>query len=175
MGVLGTTFPSTPFLSIDAVGSEIWTALHEYINCGTHQRVHNHSSVSLVLNVRLLGFVVGCFVNDHRPPHRCHFSWSLSLALGLGEHFMSTSMVTLTGEISITRPASRARRWRWVGGTVLIAFWSFEINLTEIKNYQYQNVYHWFKIKTLTSPSKRTGFLFGLYTSSVLVHHVHGP
>ena len=49
----------------------------------------------------------------------------------------------------MTRPASRARRWRWVGGTVLYRFWSSEINLIEVKKYQYQNVYYWFKIKTL--------------------------
>ena len=48
MGVSGPTFPSTPFLSIDAVGSEIWTALHEHINCGTHQRVPNRSSIDLL-------------------------------------------------------------------------------------------------------------------------------
>ena len=34
-------------------------------------------------------------------------SWSLPLALKLCEHFMSTSMVTLKGACSITRPASR--------------------------------------------------------------------
>ena len=34
-------------------------------------------------------------------------SWSLPLALKLGEHFMSTSMVTLKLACSINRPASR--------------------------------------------------------------------
>ena len=107
--VLGPSFTSTPFLSIDAVGSEIWTALHGYTKCDTHLRIPNQSSIKL-LNVLVLGFVVGCFVSGHRPPHRCHFSWSLPLALGLGEHFMSTSVVTLTKGFPITRPASRARR-----------------------------------------------------------------
>jgi hypothetical protein len=102
-----------PFLSIDAVGSKIWTALHEYIDCDTHQRAPNKSSIKL-LNVRVLGFSVGRLLNDHIPRHRCHFSWSLPLALKLGEHFMSTSMVTLPRAFSITRPASRARRRRRV-------------------------------------------------------------
>ena len=109
--MLGPTFPSTSFLSIDAVGSEIWTALHEYIDCDTHQRTPSNSPFKL-LHVRLLGFAVGCLLNDDRPPHRCHFSWSLPLALELGEHFMSTSVVTLTKGFPVTRPASRARRWR---------------------------------------------------------------
>ena len=61
-------------------------------------------------------------MNDHIPPHRSHFSWSLPLALELGGHFMSTSVVTLMKEFSITRPASRARRRSSVGGTVFIAF-----------------------------------------------------
>ena len=108
--MLGPAFSSTPFLSIDAVGSEIWTALHEYTDCDTHQRAPNNSSIKL-LNVRVLDFAVGSLLNDHIPPHRSHFSWSLPLALKLGEHFMSTSMVTLTKAFSITRPASRARRW----------------------------------------------------------------
>ena len=49
--------------------------------------------------------------NDDQPPDRSHFSWSLPLALKLGENFMSTSMVALPRAFSITRPASRARRW----------------------------------------------------------------
>ena len=66
-GRLGTTFvPSTPFLSIDAVGSEIWTLLHEYIDCGTHQRAPNNLSIKL-LNVRVLGFAVGSLLNDFQP------------------------------------------------------------------------------------------------------------
>ena len=32
------------FLSIDAVGSELWTALHEYINGDTHKSVFDNSS-----------------------------------------------------------------------------------------------------------------------------------
>ena len=56
--VLEPTFSLTPFLSIDAVGSEIWTSLQMYINGDTHQRVPNHSSI-ILLSVRLLGFVVG--------------------------------------------------------------------------------------------------------------------
>ena len=109
--MLGLIFSWLAFLSIDAVGSEILTALHEYTDCGTHQRALNNSFIKL-LSVRVLGFAVARFVNDHVLPHRSHFSWLLPLALKLGEHFMSTSMVTLTGELSITRPASRARRWR---------------------------------------------------------------
>ena len=58
--VLGPSFTSLRFFSIGAVGSEIWTALHEYIDCGTHQRGPNHSSIEL-LNVRILGFDVGLF------------------------------------------------------------------------------------------------------------------
>ena len=42
------TFTSTPFLSIDAVGSEIWIALHVYINDDTHQRVPYHSPIDLL-------------------------------------------------------------------------------------------------------------------------------
>ena len=61
MGVLGSTFPLSSFLSIDAVGSEVWTALHEYINGDTHQRVPSHSPIYL-LSVRLIDFVVGCLV-----------------------------------------------------------------------------------------------------------------
>ena len=53
--MLGVAFSSTPFLSIDAVGSEIWAALHEYIDCGTHRRAPNNSSIKL-LNVRVLDF-----------------------------------------------------------------------------------------------------------------------
>ena len=105
--MLEAAFSSAQFLSIDAVGSEILTALHEYIDCDTYQRAPSNSSVKL-LNVRVLGFAVGGLLNDHIPRHRCHFSWSLPLALKLGEHFMSTSMVTLRAP-SITRPASRAR------------------------------------------------------------------
>ena len=105
----GPTFPSTSFLSIDAVGSEIWTALHEYIDCDTHQRAPNKSSIKL-LHVRVLDYAVGCLLNDDQPPDRSNFSWSLPLALKLGEHFMSTSMVTLARVFSITRPVSRARR-----------------------------------------------------------------
>jgi len=48
MGVLAPTFSSTPFLSIDAAGSEIWTALHAYINGDTHQGVLNNSSGKLL-------------------------------------------------------------------------------------------------------------------------------
>ena len=36
--VLRAAFSSTPFLSIDAVGSGLWTALREYTDCDTHQR-----------------------------------------------------------------------------------------------------------------------------------------
>ena len=57
-GVLGPSFTSTPLLSIDAVGSGIWKALHEYINGDTHQRVANHSPIDLI-NVRPLDFIVG--------------------------------------------------------------------------------------------------------------------
>ena len=89
--MLGPTFPSISFLSIDAVGSEILTALHGHIDCGTYQRTSNNSSIKL-LNVRVLDFAVGCLLNDYRPHHRSHFSWSLPLALKLGEHFMSTSI-----------------------------------------------------------------------------------
>ena len=109
--VLGTTFSPTSFLSIDAVGSEIWTALHGYIDCDTHRRAPNNLSIK-ILNVRVLDYVVGRLFNDDGPPDRSHFSWSLPLALKLGEYFMSTSMVTLPRALSITRPASRARRWR---------------------------------------------------------------
>ena len=107
--MLGPTFSSKSFLSIDAVGSEFLTALHEYIDCGTHQRAPDNSFIKLH-NVRVLGFAVACLLNDRIPPHRCHFSWSLPLALNLGEHFMSSSMVTLAKGFSIARPASRARR-----------------------------------------------------------------
>jgi len=110
-GALGPTFSSTSFPSIDAVGSKILTRLHEYIDCDTHRRAPNNSSIEL-LNVRVLDFDLDCLLNDQIPPHRSHFSWSLPLALKLGEHFMSTSMVTLTRALSMTRPASRARRWR---------------------------------------------------------------
>ena len=34
--VLGANFQSTPFLSIDAVGSDFWPQLHELINGVTH-------------------------------------------------------------------------------------------------------------------------------------------
>ena len=37
-------FSIVPFLSIDAVGSELWTALHEYINGDTHKSVFDNSS-----------------------------------------------------------------------------------------------------------------------------------
>ena len=36
--VLDLIFSWLAFLSIDAVGSEILTALHEYIDCDTHQK-----------------------------------------------------------------------------------------------------------------------------------------
>ena len=52
--VLGSIFTSTSFLSIDAVGSEIWIALHEYTDCDTHQRTPNNSPIKL-LNLRVLG------------------------------------------------------------------------------------------------------------------------
>ena len=52
-GALGPTFSSTSFPSIDAVGSKILTALHEYVDCDTHQRAPNKSSIKL-LNVRVL-------------------------------------------------------------------------------------------------------------------------
>ena len=55
MGVPGTTFPSTSFLSIDAVGSKIWAALHGHIDCGTHQRTPMNSSIKL-LNVSCFRF-----------------------------------------------------------------------------------------------------------------------
>ena len=42
--MLGAAFSSTQFLSIDAVGSELWTALHEYINGDTHKSVFDNSS-----------------------------------------------------------------------------------------------------------------------------------
>ena len=106
--MLGAAFSSTPFLSIDAVGSELWTALHGYIDCCTHQRAPDDSSIELP-HVRLLGLVVGCLVGGSPPSHRSHFSWSLPLALKLGEHFMRY-VVTLPKTFSITRPASRARR-----------------------------------------------------------------
>ena len=116
-GVLGPSFASLPFFSIDAVGSEKWTALHEYIDCGTHQRAPSNSSIKL-LSVRVLDFDLGSLLNDQIPRHRSIFSWSLPLALKFGEHFMSTSMVTLTKGFSITRPASRAVESveRWLGG-----------------------------------------------------------
>ena len=82
--MLGAAFSSTPFLSIDAVGSELWTALHEYIDCDTHRRLPNTSSIQL-LNVRVLDYAVGGLFNDGQPPDRSHFSWSLPLALKLGE------------------------------------------------------------------------------------------
>ena len=56
------------------------------------------------------GNEVDCLVEGSPPFHRFIFSWSLPLALKLGEHFMSTSMVALPRAFSITRPASRARR-----------------------------------------------------------------
>ena len=37
-------FSIVSFLSIDAVGSELWTALHEYINGDTHKSVFDNSS-----------------------------------------------------------------------------------------------------------------------------------
>ena len=55
VGVLGAAFSSTPFLSIDAVGSEILTALHQYIDCNTHQRAPSNSSIKL-LHVRVLDY-----------------------------------------------------------------------------------------------------------------------
>ena len=93
MRVLGLIFSWPSFILIDAVGSKILTALREYIDCDTHQRAPSNSSIKL-LNVRVLGFAVGRLLNDHIPRHRCHFSWPLLLALKLGEHFMSKSMVT---------------------------------------------------------------------------------
>ena len=41
---LEVAFSIVPFLSIDAVGSELWTALHEYINGGTLSRASDNSS-----------------------------------------------------------------------------------------------------------------------------------
>ena len=41
---LEVAFSIVPFLSIDAVGSELWTALHEYINGDTHKSVFVNSS-----------------------------------------------------------------------------------------------------------------------------------
>ena len=107
--MLEAAFSSTPFLSIEAVGSELLTSLHEHTDYGTHQRAPNDSSIEL-LHVRVLDCEVGFLVEGSPPSHRSIFSWSLPLALKLGEHFMSTSMVTLTKAFSITRPASRARR-----------------------------------------------------------------
>ena len=108
--MLRAAFSSTQILSIDAVGSELLTSLHEYIDCGTHQRAPNDSSIKL-LHVRLLDLVVGCLVGGSPPSHHSHSSWSLPLALELGEHFISTSSkVTLPKAFSITRPASRGRR-----------------------------------------------------------------
>ena len=107
VGMLEAAFSSTQFLSIGTVGSELWTSLHEYIDCGTHRRTPNNSSAKLH-NFRVLDYEVGCLVEGSPPPHRYIFSWSLPLALKLGKHFMSTSMVTLPREFSITRPASRA-------------------------------------------------------------------
>ena len=40
---LEVAFSILPFLSIDAVGSELWTALHEYINGDTHKSVFDNS------------------------------------------------------------------------------------------------------------------------------------
>ena len=109
--MLGAAFSSTPILSIDAVGSELWAALHEHIDCDTHRRATNNSSIK-ALKVRVLDYEVGGLFSDGQPPHRSHFSWSLPLVLELGEHFMSTSIVALPRALSITCPASRARRWR---------------------------------------------------------------
>ena len=106
--MLEAAFSSTPFLSIDAVGSELWTALHEYIDCDTHGRAPSNSSIKL-LNVRVLDYAVGRLFNDDKPPGRSNLSWSLPLALKLWYRFMGTSMVALKRACSITRPASRAR------------------------------------------------------------------
>jgi hypothetical protein len=97
--VLGWTFSWPAFISIDAVGSNLIT-LHEYTDCDTHQRATNNSPIKQ-LNVRVLGFVGGCLVEGSIPSVRCHFSWSLPLALKLGEHFMSTSVVALAKAFSM--------------------------------------------------------------------------
>ena len=55
--MLRAAFPSTPFLSVYAVGSELWTSLREYIDCDTHQREPNNSSINFS-SVRVLGFTV---------------------------------------------------------------------------------------------------------------------
>ena len=40
-------FSIVPFLSIDAVGSELLARLLEYIDCDTHQRTPKNSSIKL--------------------------------------------------------------------------------------------------------------------------------
>ena len=87
---VGTDLLFDAIFPIDAVGPEIWRALHGWINDGTRQRAPNNSSIELS-DVRVLDFDLGCLLNDQIPRHRCQFSWSLPLALKLGEHFMSTS------------------------------------------------------------------------------------
>ena len=43
VGMLEVAFTIVPFLSIDAVGSELWTALHEYISGGTLKSAFDNS------------------------------------------------------------------------------------------------------------------------------------
>jgi hypothetical protein len=42
--MLEVAFSIVPFLSIDAVGSELWTAPHEYISSDTDESVFDNSS-----------------------------------------------------------------------------------------------------------------------------------
>ena len=44
VGEFEVAFSIVLFLSIDAVDSELWTALHEYINGDTHKSVFDNSS-----------------------------------------------------------------------------------------------------------------------------------
>ena len=55
--VLGLIFSATSFPSIDAVGSEFFTRLYEYINCDTHRKAPKNSSIKIP-SVRVLDFDV---------------------------------------------------------------------------------------------------------------------
>ena len=64
--MLGAAFSSMSFLSIDAVGSELWTSLLEYTDCDTHRRAPSNSSIKL-LHVRVLDSHGGRLFNDDQP------------------------------------------------------------------------------------------------------------
>ena len=54
-------FSTVPFLSIDAVGSELLTRLLEHIDCDTDQRTPKNSSIKLS-NVLVFDLLGVCYV-----------------------------------------------------------------------------------------------------------------